>query len=113
MNVLLPDLPRINIRHIAQFSLVTHFFEKEMERNGISIDCLTEEAENRCKKVVPEFNNRYEQPLDCMHKDIIAKHAEVKAPCSMLIESAEELERHVLAAYQIGYMSACLAKKKG
>jgi hypothetical protein len=99
-------------------SLNTLLLEKEMMQYNGGIDLsskteknmLSEEDEFLCKKFVPYFSEHDEIYLESRIINNIPIIPAAK-PCSMLIDSIDELSRHMSNIYQISHFNYLLASK--
>jgi len=125
------SLPSLGLNEISNYSLDTLLYEAEMaSRNGgihlsslsasqdyfqdeneFSTDNYSKKDEEHYKKLVPHFKKSWELRTPKTLKNIFKKYKKIKSPCSMVINTLQEFEKHLLRAYQVSYSNYVLSIK--
>ncbi len=112
------DLPSFNLKDKVPFSLYVDFYEEEMSKRngGLELDSIYKDTflnlENY-KRIIPHYcQHGGDRGFDYLD-NILEKFENIKTPSSMAVSDLEELEKHVLKAYQSSYAHYIIAKKKG
>jgi len=98
------------IKLVDGFALNTIALEKEMQKHtGINLsesnfDNINEEL---LRKYVPFFEDDDSEKI----RKLTEKYPSINSPCSMFVNSIEELTVHIEKAYQISYFHYVLGKK--
>jgi hypothetical protein len=112
------DLPSLDLKETAPFSLYVHFYEEEMsKRNGrLELDSINkhtfvnlENYEDIITHYCQHGGDRGFEYLD----NILEKFEDIETPSSMAVSDLQDLEKHVLTSYQFSYAHYVIAKKKG
>ncbi len=115
------ELPHPQIDELASFSLVPAFYENEMAKRNSgavissheSIKSITTNQEAVLRKFVPAYSRSENKRNNEVIEQLVEIYENIDGPCSMAVNTVEELEQHMLNAYQISYAHYAVAYKDG
>jgi hypothetical protein len=100
----------------SEFCLDTLCMEEQMrEKNGgwrlDKISSGTTIDEKHCRTYVPHFPGKVEIRDPKSVKTTVSRYRNIKGPCSMSVDSFEEVADHISVAYQVAFYHYALAKR--
>jgi hypothetical protein len=98
------------------FALDTLVLEEEMmqNNNGVDLSTINDRTpidEDLCRRFMPYFSDSVGRATEDQILAIANQYPHIKSPCSMIIDSIEDLTHHMSAAYQVAHFHYILGKK--